>query len=253
MRIVRFRHKKTKQAWGIYEKDKVRVLQSAPFNKLRLTGRCVAYKDIKLLPPTIASKIILVGLNYKDHAKELGMTVPEAPIIFLKPPTALIGHKENIVYPGSVKRLDYEAELALIIKKDAKNIPEEKAWEYILGYTCLNDVTARDIQREDIQWSRSKSFDTFCPLGPWIETEPYPSNLRISSYLNGQVRQSSSTSNFIFPVQFLVSFISGIMSLTPGDVISTGTPPGVGQMHAGDTIEIRIEGIGSLINRVVLP
>ena len=148
-------------------------------------------------------------------------------------------------------RLDYEGELALVIRKQGRNIPEARAKEYVLGYTCLNDVTARDLQQKDIQWTRAKSFDTFCPVGPWLETEIDPGRLAVRSYLNGKLKQDSLTSNFIFPVSYLIRFISGIMTLLPGDLISTGTPPGVGKMLPGDTIEINIEGIGSLINRVV--
>jgi len=172
-------------------------------------------------------------------------------IIFLKPSTTLVAHKENIIYPKGIERLDYEAELALVIKKEAKDIAEEKVKDYILGYTCLNDVTARDIQKKDGQWTRAKSFDTFCPLGPWIETDIDPSNLMIKSYLNGELRQKSATSNFIFSVEYLVSFISRIMTLLPGDVISTGTPKDIGEMKVNDVIEVEIEGIGKLKNRVI--
>jgi 2-keto-4-pentenoate hydratase/2-oxohepta-3-ene-1,7-dioic acid hydratase in catechol pathway len=195
-------------------------------------------------------KIILVGLNYQDYAKELNMENPKEPIIFLKPATALIGHQENIVYPKNVERLDYEAELALIIKKQGRSIPQDKANEYISGYTCLNDVTARDLQKRDIQWTRSKSFDTFCPVEPWLETELDTANLKIASYLNGKLKQNSTTRNLIFSIPYLLSFISGIMTLLPRDIISTGTPSGVGPMQPRDTIEVEIEGIDRLTNQV---
>jgi 2-keto-4-pentenoate hydratase/2-oxohepta-3-ene-1,7-dioic acid hydratase in catechol pathway len=178
------------------------------------------------------------------------MKVPKEPIIFLKPSSSLAAHKDSIVYPESVGRLDYEAELALVIKRKAKNIPKNKAKDYILGYTCLNDITARDLQAKDGQWTRAKSFDGFCPLGPWLETGIEPSSLRIASYLNGVLKQYSNTANFIFPVDYLVSFISRVMTLSPGDVISTGTPYGVGSMQRGDTIEVDIENIGRLKNHV---
>jgi len=238
MRIVRFRHK-GKEGWGIYQDDKIKT-----------AGLTLDFKKVKLLAPAIPSKIILVGLNYRDHARELKMPIPKEPIIFLKPATALIGPGEDIIYPRGVQRLDYEAELALVIKKKGRNIPSGRAGEYILGYTCLNDVTARDIQKKDGQWMRAKSFDTFCPLGPWLETVINPANLKIKALLNGKVRQDSSTADLIFTIPYLVGFISRVMTLLPGDIISTGTPVGVGPMQPGDTIKVNIEGIGEISNRV---
>ncbi len=206
---------------------------------------------MKIQPKLSPEKIILTGLNYKDHARELDMKIPDEPIIFLKPPSAIIGPGENIIYPEGVRRLDYEAELAIVIGKEGKKIPEKKVKDYILGYTCLNDVTARDLQKKDRQWSRAKSFDTFCPLGPWIETDLDPSDIQIQSFLNGKLKQNSRTSNFIFRINFLISFISKIMTLKIGDIISTGTPAGIGPMQKNDKVEIVIEGIGSLKNQVV--
>jgi 2-keto-4-pentenoate hydratase/2-oxohepta-3-ene-1,7-dioic acid hydratase in catechol pathway len=197
------------------------------------------------------SKIIAVGLNYKDHARELKMEIPVEPIIFIKPPTSVIYHKDSIFYPPQTKELHYEAELAVIIKNKIKNIKPEEAEKHILGYTCGNDVTARDLQRKDGQWTRSKSFDTFCPLGPDIVSGIDPDNLDIKLYLNGKLMQSSITSNMIFKVNQLVSFISNIMTLEPQDVILTGTPSGVGPMQVGDVVEVEIEGIGKLANRVI--
>ena len=249
MKIVRFRHNK-RIKWGILEKDKVIALKEAPYSKIIKSKATVTFKKIKLLTPATPSKVILVGLNYKDHAEELNMKTPDEPIIFIKPSTSIIAHNEGIIYPEGIKRLDYEAELALVIKKKAKNISKKDAHKYILGYTCLNDVTARDIQKKDGQWTRSKSFDTFCPIGPHLETALKPSNLKIRTYLNGKIRQDSSTKNFIFGVTFLVSFISKIMTLLPGDIISTGTPKGIGSMKKGDTVEIEIEDIGRLKNRI---
>ncbi|MEA3488968.1 MAG: fumarylacetoacetate hydrolase family protein [Candidatus Omnitrophota bacterium] len=205
---------------------------------------------ITLLAPVEPSKIVLVGLNYRDHARELGMPVPEEPIIFLKPPTAVIGPSQEIFYPGCSFRVDYEAELGVVIKDRIRGIGKEEAADHIAGYTCLNDVTARDLQKKDTQWSRAKSFDTFAPVGPWIETDLDPSDLRICSYLNGELKQDSRTSEFVFSVPELVEFISGIMTLLPGDVIATGTPPGTGPMNPGDEVVIEIEGIGRLANRV---
>jgi 2-keto-4-pentenoate hydratase/2-oxohepta-3-ene-1,7-dioic acid hydratase in catechol pathway len=250
MRLVRFLHH-TKTEWGIIEDDtKVTVCAREPFLKIQLTRKKIPLSDIRIIAPAKPSKIILVGLNYKDHAKELGLKIPKLPIIFLKPPTSVIGYGDSISYPESVRRLDYEAELALVIKKEAKNVTPRDVHKYILGYTCLNDITARDQQKKDVQWTRAKSYDTFCPLGPWIETKLEPRNLSVKSYVNGSLCQSSSTSNLIFPVERLVSFISSIMTLCAGDVISTGTPAGIGALKKGDMVEVAIQGIGVLKNYV---
>ncbi|MBU0501767.1 MAG: fumarylacetoacetate hydrolase family protein [Candidatus Margulisbacteria bacterium] len=199
------------------------------------------------------SKIICVGLNYSDHAKELGMELPTSPIIFLKAPSALIGEKEPIVYPEQTKNLHYEAELAVVIKDRIKNISEKEARQHILGFTCANDVTARDLQELDGQWTRAKSFDTFCPLGPHLVSDVDPDKLVIKSYLNGELKQSSNTDNMIFKVDYLVAFISSVMTLEPEDIILTGTPPGVGPMQVGDEVVVEITGVGSLRNKVVAP
>lgn len=208
--------------------------------------------ELEILPPTIPSKIICVGLNYMDHARELDMAIPKKPLIFLKPPSSVIGHLGKIVYPGMVKRVDYEAELAIVIGKRCKNVPSRDASSVIMGYTCFNDVTARDIQKEDGQWTRAKSFDTFAPYGPFIiDSGLDVSDLCIRTRVNGKVRQDSRTSNLIFGVPGLIEFISSIMTLEAGDVIATGTPPGVGELSAGDEVEVEIEGIGILKNSVV--
>jgi len=208
-------------------------------------------KDVRLLPPCLPSKVVAVGLNYRDHAEELGLAIPEEPILFLKPSTSVIGPGDMIVLPPQSTRVDYEAELAIVISKPARNVPRAKAQEYILGYTCLNDVTARDLQSKDGQWTRSKSFDTFCPIGPWIDTEIDGSDLKIELVLNGEIKQKSRTSNLIFGCAELVEFISSVMTLHPGDVIATGTTSGIGPMGPGDTVEVRTEGIGSLVNYTV--
>ena len=205
---------------------------------------------MKLPTPIEPGKIVLVGLNYKDHAKELNMPLPEEPILFIKPITTLIGPAENIIYPPQSKQVDYEAELAIVIKDKIKNIEEKDVMRHIEGFTCLNDITARDLQKKDSQWTRAKSFDTFCPVGPKIVKNIDPNNLKIQSILNGKIKQDSNTSNFIFKAETLVSFISKIMALMPGDIIATGTPVGVGPMKKGDTIEIKIKGIGVLKNYV---
>jgi len=194
------------------------------------------------------TKIIAVGLNYSEHGKELNMNIPEHPILFMKPPTSIIGNGDAIILPPQTRELNYEGELAIVIKEKARNIAKDKAGRVIAGYTCGNDVTARDLQRIDGQWTRSKSFDTFCPLGPRVVSDIDPRCLAITTRVNGIVKQNSNTKNMIFDVYDLVSFISEVMTLLPGDVILTGTPQGVGVIRVGDTVEIEIEGIGILKN-----
>lgn len=209
--------------------------------------------ELEILPPVKPSKIVCIGLNYRDHATELNMEVPDEPIIFIKPASAVIGYGDSIVYPASSQQVDYEAELAIVIGKRCRNISAENAFDVITGYTCLNDVTARDLQSRDGQWTRAKSFDTFAPLGPFIASsdEFDPADARVMCRVNGELCQDSSTSNLIFDVPHLVEFISGIMTLEEGDVIATGTPPGVGELHPGDIVEVEIENIGILRNEVV--
>lgn len=250
MRIARFTQKE-KIGWGVLENDFIRPLKGDPFAEIEIDKHKIPLHKLRLLAAASPSKIILAGLNYKDHAKELDLPLLEEPVIFLKPATTVIGNEDKIYYPFGVKQLDYEAELALVIKRKCKFVKIEHAREYILGYTCLNDVTARDLQKKDGQWTRAKSFDSFCPIGPWIETEINPLNLKIQAILNGNVVQDSNTSNMIFTPEYLVAFISQIMTLYPGDVVSTGTPLGVGPMKPKDKIEIRIQNIGSLVNKVV--
>ncbi len=211
--------------------------------KLKIQAGC-------FLPPVVPSKIVLVGLNYRDHCRELGMKIPSNPIIFLKPPSALIGHQAAIIYPEGVCQVDYEAELALVIKKEGKNISPRQVKDYVLGYCCFNDVTARDIQKKEIQWSRAKSFDTFAPVGPMIVTHAQVRSAGVRSYVNGVIRQNSTTDNFIFPIEYLVSFISKSMTLFPGDIISTGTPPGIGKLEIGDRVDIEVDTVGKLSNFV---
>lgn len=249
MKLARFIYNR-KECWGILEGKDVKVLKESPFKSLKPLSRKIPLENIKILPPAEATKIILVGLNYKNHARELSMAIPKEPIIFLKPQTALVAHNGAVIYPDCVSQLDYEAELAVVIKKECKNIKPKDALKYILGYACLNDVTARDLQRKDIQWTRAKSFDTFCPFGPYLETKANPNDLSVRSYLNGKLKQNSRTSEFIFPLDYLISFISNIMTINPGDIISTGTPFGVGSMKRGDVIEVEIEGVARLRNYI---
>jgi 2-keto-4-pentenoate hydratase/2-oxohepta-3-ene-1,7-dioic acid hydratase in catechol pathway len=208
-------------------------------------------EELRILAPCQPSKIVCVGLNYRDHALELGYGFPEEPVLFLKPPTTVIGPEEKIVYPAMAGQVDYEAELAVVIGHTARRVRPENAGDYILGYTCANDVTARDLQRKDGQWTRAKSFDTFCPLGPFIITGIDPRDREISLYLNDKRQQHSSTGELIFDVYFLVSFVSHIMTLHPEDVLLTGTPAGVGPLQPGDTVTVEIEGVGRLRNDVV--
>ncbi len=205
-------------------------------------------KDIEIAPPLTPSKIVCVGLNYTDHAKELGMELPKEPIIFIKPSTAVIGHLDDIIYPESSSQVDYEAELGIVISKKAHKVDRNDASKYIGGFTIVNDVTARDKQRIDGQWTRAKSYDTFAPIGPCIETDINPMDQNISLKVNNKLKQNSNTRNMIFDVDELVEFISNIMTLLPGDIIATGTPPGVGPMNVGDTVEVEIEDIGILKN-----
>jgi 2-keto-4-pentenoate hydratase/2-oxohepta-3-ene-1,7-dioic acid hydratase in catechol pathway len=244
--------------YGVLEGDRVRVMLGNPYShfrkssgSLRLTESTYKLEQVRLLAPCLPSKIVALGLNYRSHAAETKLQIPSVPLIFLKPSTAVIGPEDKIVYPAASKRVDYEGELAVVIGRKARAVDRSRAKEYILGYTCLNDVSARYEQRDDVQWTRAKSYDTFAPIGPYIETDISPDDLGLETYLNGELRQSARTSDLIFPVDVLVSFISNIMTLLSGDVIATGTPSGIGPMRQGDVVEVKIEGIGTLRNYVV--
>ncbi|MGM0471130.1 MAG: fumarylacetoacetate hydrolase family protein [Bacillota bacterium] len=241
-----------KLSYGILSdtEDKVRLISKPPTDDYQLTNQVYSLSEVELVPPCQPNKIVCVGLNYLDHARELEMDLPAEPIIFLKPTTALVGSGAQIKYPQMSNQVDYEAELAIIIGREAKNITSQQAEDYILGYSCFNDLTARDLQSRDGQWSRAKSFDTFAPVGPVIATELNPNDLQIQLYQNGSLQQDSTTSQMIFSPSEVVSFISKIMTLQPGDIIATGTPPGIGSVSRGDQLEVQIEGIGSLINHV---
>jgi len=241
VRLVRI--DKALNEYGIIEGDKVIAFGSEGFYSYNL-------EEVKLLPPCLPTKAICVGLNYRDHIEEMGDKEPEEPTLFIKPSTAVIGPDDFIVIPKMSERVDYEGELAVVIGKRAKNVSEKDALDYVLGYTIANDVTARDLQAKDGQWTRAKSFDTFLPIGPWIVTDLDPSSLDIITYVNDEVKQKSNTRHLIFGVPKLVSFISHIMTLNPSDVILTGTPSGVGPLKPGDVVTIEIEGIGKLTNRV---
>lgn len=249
MKIVRFKH--TDQInYGILEKNKIKIVEGNVFGSFKITDKFIDFSEAKLFPPCEPSKIVCVGLNYRNHAQEMKDRIPEEPVLFIKPSTAVIGPNDKIIYPQMSKRVDYEAELGVVIKDKIKDLEENQVKEHILGYTCFNDVTARDLQSKDGQWTRAKSFDTFAPIGPVIATDIDPNNLDIQLFLNGELKQNSNTSQLIFSVEKLVSFISKIMTLLPGDVIATGTPSGVGPMEVEDTVEVKIEKIGVLKNKI---
>jgi 2-keto-4-pentenoate hydratase/2-oxohepta-3-ene-1,7-dioic acid hydratase in catechol pathway len=206
---------------------------------------------MRLKDPFVPSKIVCVGRNYREHAAELGNKMPDEPLLFLKAPSAIIASGEDIVLPGASQQVEHEGELGVVIGRIARNIPsDEDPLSYVLGYTCVNDVTARDLQRKDVQFTRGKSFDTFCPVGPWIETDIDPGNVEVQTRLNGEVKQKGNTADMAFPVAFLIRYISEIMTLYPGDLIATGTPAGVSRMKPGDIVEVEVAGIGVLQNRV---
>jgi 2-keto-4-pentenoate hydratase/2-oxohepta-3-ene-1,7-dioic acid hydratase in catechol pathway len=206
---------------------------------------------MRLKDPFVPSKIVCVGRNYREHAAELGNKMPDEPLLFLKAPSAIIASGEDIVLPGASQQVEHEGELGVVIGRIARNIPaDEDPLSYVLGYTCVNDVTARDLQRKDVQFTRGKSFDTFCPVGPWIETDIDPGNVEVQTRLNGEVKQKGNTADIAFPVAFLIRYISEIMTLYPGDLIATGTPAGVSRMKPGDIVEVEVAGIGVLQNRV---
>lgn len=249
MRVVRIFHEEDVR-YGLADESSVTLISDEPFAAWEPEG-IVALPHAQLLAPTVPTKIVCAGLNYKAHAREMGYELPAEPVIFLKPPTSVVGHGAEIRIPDGHDVVDYEAELALVIGRRAHKVTPEQARTHVLGCTCANDVTSRVLQQRDGQWTRAKGFDTFCPLGPWVETDVDPRDTTLESYVNGELRQSTSTSDMIFDPYELVSFVSGVMTLLPGDVVLTGTPAGIGPLHRGDVVEIRIGGIGSLLNRVV--
>lgn len=232
------------------EDGRVKRLNGSPYESAQFTGEEYSLNNVKLLPPSEPTKIVAVGLNYAKHAAEMKETLLGRPVIFLKPTTALIAHGEEIVWPAAAAQVDHEAELALVIGKTCKNVTPEEASTYIFGYTALNDVTARDLQKADGQWTRGKSFDTFCPVGPYVDTDFVPAHRRVQSILDDEVKQDGNTDDMLFTPAELVSFISECMTLLPGDIIATGTPEGIGPMRRGSVIEIRIEGLETLRNSV---
>jgi 2-keto-4-pentenoate hydratase/2-oxohepta-3-ene-1,7-dioic acid hydratase in catechol pathway len=240
--------------YGLLEGDSVFEISGVPWGAWSRGSRSLRLPDVRFLAPVVPSKIVCVGRNYAAHAAELGNEVPKEPLIFLKPPSSIIGPQEPIVLTPYSQRVEHEGELAMVIARACSHLRDtDDALEHVLGYTCLNDVSARDIQKSDVQFTRAKGFDTFCPIGPHIETDLDPSNVLVETHVNGTSRQSGSTSLMIYPPGFLIRWISRMMTLLPGDVIATGTPAGVGALVAGDTVEVSVAGVGVLRNPVHAP
>ena len=261
MRIARFKTADTGSAgavgFGVVDGDiedptslHVTAIDGHPFAPFQAVGDPLPLAGVRLLAPVLPSKVLGFGRNYAEHAKELGNEVPDIPVVFLKPSTAVIGPGDPIFYPALSKEVHFEGELAVVIGRLCREVPIERVPEVVLGFTCANDVTARDLQRSDNQWARAKGFDTFCPLGPWIDTDVDPAKLVIRTRVNGDLRQDGTTADMMRGVAECVAFVSAAMTLLPGDVILTGTPAGVGPITAGDEVAVSIEGIGTLTNRV---
>jgi 2-keto-4-pentenoate hydratase/2-oxohepta-3-ene-1,7-dioic acid hydratase in catechol pathway len=259
VRIARFSYE-GQVAYGVVEGDVeagddpdavVTVMTAHPFAPIELSDIRIPLAQVKLLAPVLPSKVVAIGKNYADHVAEMGGEAPPDPVLFLKPSTSVIGPRDRIVLPHESSEVHHEAELAVVIGRLCKDVPVERAHEVVLGYTCANDVTARDLQRSDGQWARAKGFDTFCPIGPWVVTDLDPADLRVMCAVGDDIRQDGRTSSMIRDVATLVAFASRAMTLLPGDVLLTGTPAGVGPIVSGDSVTIDIDGIGALTNPVV--
>ena len=258
MRIVRFHPQDLPResprfspvVWGVVDGDWVRDLKGAPFDGVEFGHSKHLLADVRLCPPVKPGKVVAIGLNYREHIREMGHEMPEEPLIFFKATSSVIAAGEHIELPMESERVDYEGELAVVIGKRCRRVSLDDAEDVILGYTILNDVTARDLQRKDGQFARAKSFDTFCPLGPWIETDLDPTSVRITTVVNSELRQDAGTASMLFSPFQLVAHISGAMTLEPGDIIATGTPSGVGPLKDGDKVSVAVEGIGVLTNPV---
>ena len=251
MKIIRFETKLTPPQYGWVSQDKVGVLGGDPFGEFRRFDPQFSLTEVHLLAPVLPTKIVAVGRNYSEHAREMNAAVPDVPVIFFKPVSAVIASGDVILIPPQSERVEHEAELAVVVGKRSRWLTPETVRDAIFGYTIANDVTARDLQQKDAQWTRAKGFDTFCPLGPWIETDLDVTALEVTCHVAGQLRQRGSTADMVFAVAYLVSYVSRMMTLEPGDVILTGTPAGVGPLHPGDTVVVRVAGIGELHNPVV--
>ena len=250
-KFVRFINGENQERYGIVNKEgNFAEIEGDIFTAYKITDKIREPGAVKILPPCMPGKIVAAGLNYRDHAKEMKMGIPDEPVLFIKTQNTVIGHLDQIIYPDMTEQLEYEAELAVVIRNNIRDIDEDMVANNILGYTCLNDVTARDLQKKDGQWTRAKCFDTFAPIGPYITTDINPDKVDIKLYLNDELKQNSNTSNFIFKTRKLISFISRIMTLNRGDIVTTGTPAGIGSMQRGDSVVVEIEGIGRLVNTV---
>ncbi|MER7625141.1 fumarylacetoacetate hydrolase family protein [Streptomyces sp. NPDC126503] len=227
------------------------IIKGIPYTDFELSGTKIPLSKVRLLPPVLPNKVVAIGRNYAEHARELGNEVPDVPVAFFKPTTSVIGPGDAIEYPSFSRELHHEAELAVVIGRMCREVPRERVKDVVFGYTCANDVTARDVQQREKQWARAKGFDTSCPLGPWVETELDPADLTVQATVNGEQRQLGRTSDMIRSVEDLVVHITEAMTLLPGDVILTGTPAGVGPLNVGDEVAVTIEGIGTLTNRVI--
>jgi 2-keto-4-pentenoate hydratase/2-oxohepta-3-ene-1,7-dioic acid hydratase in catechol pathway len=251
MRLIRYKTAKEEPRFGWVMEDLVGPIEGSPFGEYRRLEAVTPLEEVQLLPPVQPGKILGVGRNYVAHAREHNVEVPQIPLLFLKPPSTVIAHGEHIVLPPQSQQVEHEAELVLVIGKPGRWIPPEEALDYVLGFTIGNDVTARDLQWRDGQWTRAKGFDTFCPIGPWIETDFDPADAVITCHVNAEMRQMASTRDMIFSVRHLIAFASSVMTLETGDVLFTGTPGGVSPLVEGDVVQVTIEGIGQLSNPVV--
>lgn len=251
MRFVRYQTQTEPARFGWLLEDKVGPIEGSPFSEFRRLEADRALETVRLLAPVQPSKVICVGRNYAAHAKEHNAEVPEVPLLFFKPPSSVIGPGEQIILPPQSQQVEHEAELVVVISRRGRWIPPEEAHQYVLGYTTGNDVTARDLQRRDNQWTRAKGFDTFCPLGPWIETDFDPADVIVTCHVNGEMRQMASTRDMVFSVRHLIAYASSVMTLEAGDLIFTGTPAGVGPILPGDVVEVTVEGVGTLRNPVI--
>jgi 2-keto-4-pentenoate hydratase/2-oxohepta-3-ene-1,7-dioic acid hydratase in catechol pathway len=251
MRLVRFRFgDRIATGAAEFDSDVIRVLQGTFFEDPVPTGEEVPFDDVRLLAPVLPSKLVCVGRNYAAHAAEFDLDVPDEPLLFLKPSTAVIGPHDPISLLPISRRVDYEGELAVVIGRIARDVRAEEAFRVILGYTCANDVTLRDLQKKDDQWARAKGFDGSCPFGPWIETDLDPTDVRVETRLNGDIVQAGQTSDMVFGVAELIEYVTSFMTLLPGDAILTGTPEGVGRLSPGDVVEVEVDGVGTLSNPV---
>ncbi len=250
MRFVRFQQGEEPPRFGWLHENKIGEIEGDLFGAYKRLKAEIPLNDVRLLAPSVPSKIICVGRNYVEHAKELGNEVPKMPLIFFKPPSSVIASGGTILLPPQSAQVEHEAELVIVVGKRGRNVTTESARDFVFGYTIGNDVTARDLQKTDGQWTRAKGFDTFCPFGPWVDTDFDPADALITCRVNGQMRQLASTRDMIFNIGVLIAYISSVMTLEPGDLIFTGTPSGVNQLQPGDTVEVEIDGLGLLTNPV---